>query len=162
TRHVLAACAASQAWWFGGSRPMLCPSMQPGPRSISLAYSVGADDAFMFIAPGGGRMDTGGLRFRPHRRGTAQLQRREQAGWAAVVAISLGAYPAVADRYLLLPHGASVGRGFGPVVVARRPITLPALARRRVGIPGLSTTAWTVLQLMQPDLVPVVVPIAPF
>jgi 1,4-dihydroxy-6-naphthoate synthase len=79
-----------------------------------------------------------------------------------VVAISAGAYPAVADRYLLLPHGASVGRGFGPVVVARRPMALGDLAGRRVGIPGLTTTAWLVLRLMQPAAVPVVVPIFPF
>jgi 1,4-dihydroxy-6-naphthoate synthase len=79
-----------------------------------------------------------------------------------VVAISAGAYPSVADKYLLLPHGASVGRGFGPVVVAKQPLTLAELAGRRVAIPGLSTTAFLVLRLMQPAVVPVVVPIAPF
>jgi 1,4-dihydroxy-6-naphthoate synthase len=68
----------------------------------------------------------------------------------------------VADKYLLLPHGASVGRGFGPVVVAKQPMTLADLAGRRVAIPGLSTTAFLVLRLMQPAVVPVVVPIAPF
>jgi 1,4-dihydroxy-6-naphthoate synthase len=70
------------------------------------------------------------------------------------VAISLGAYPAVADRYLLLPHGASVGRGYGPVVVARQPMTLSDLRGKRVGIPGVDTTAWLVLRLMQADLIP--------
>jgi 5,8-dihydroxy-2-naphthoate synthase len=131
------------------------------PR-IKLAYSVDADDAFMFHALQAERIDTRGLRFLHLRGDTAQLNAIAAAGEADVVAISAGAYPAVAQRYLLLPHGASVGRGFGPVVVSRGPMTLPQLAGRRVGIPGLTTTAWLVLRLMQPQLVPVVIPIVPF
>jgi len=129
---------------------------------ISLAYSVDADDAFMFHALATGAIDARGLTFE-HRRGdTAWLNGLAEAGGADVVAISAGAYPRVADQYLLLPHGASVGRGFGPVVVSKRPLTLAELAGRRVAIPGLSTTAYLVLRLMQPAVVPVVVPIAPF
>ena len=85
-----------------------------------------------------------------------------RTGAADVVAISAGAYPAVAQHYQLLPHGASVGRGFGPVVVAKRPMGPAQLAGLRVGIPGLSTTAWLVLRLIEPRAVPVVVPIFPF
>jgi 1,4-dihydroxy-6-naphthoate synthase len=129
---------------------------------ISLAYSVDADDAFMFHALRAGGVDTRGLAF-THRRGdTSELNALALAGEIDVVAISTGAYPAVADKYLLLPHGASVGRGFGPVLVARQPMALADLVGRRVGIPGLSTTAWLVLRQMQPGLVPIVVPIAPF
>jgi 1,4-dihydroxy-6-naphthoate synthase len=129
---------------------------------ISLAYSVDADDAFMFHALAKGAVDARGLTF-SHRRGdTAWLNGLAEAGGADVIAISAGAYPRVADKYLLLPHGASVGRGFGPVVVAKSPMTLAELAGRRVAIPGLSTTAFLVLRLMQPAVVPVVVPIAPF
>lgn len=135
---------------------------------ISLAYSVDADDAFMFYAlsqaagQAAGHVATHGLTF-VHRRGdTAWLNALAATGGADVVAISAGAYPAVARDYLLLPHGASVGRGFGPVVVAKQPMTLADLAGRRVAIPGLSTTAFLVLRLMQPAVVPVVVPIAPF
>jgi len=130
--------------------------------TISLAYSVDADDAFMFHALRTGDIDTRGLTF-THRRGdTSELNALALAGEIDVVAISAGAYPAVAADYLLLPHGASVGRGFGPVLVARQPMALADLTGRRVGIPGLSTTAWLVLRQMQPGLVPVVVPIAPF
>jgi 1,4-dihydroxy-6-naphthoate synthase len=132
------------------------------PDRIVLAYSVDADDAFMFHALRAGEVDTRGLLFEHRRADTATLNGLAADGAADVVAISAGAYPGVAREYLLLPHGASVGRGFGPVVVAPRPTTLGALAGRRVGVPGLSTTAWLVLQLMQPGLVPVVVPIAPF
>ena len=129
---------------------------------ISLAYSVDADDAFMFHALRAGGVDTRGLAF-THRRGdTSELNALALAGEADVVAISAAAYPAVAGKYLLLPHGASVGRGFGPVLVARQPMALADLAGRRVGVPCLSTTAWLVLRQMQPGLLPVVVPIAPF
>ena len=129
---------------------------------ISLAYSVDADDAFMFHALRAGGVDIRGLAF-THRRGdTSELNALALAGEIDVVAISTGAYPAVADKYLLLPHGASVGRGFGPVLVARQPMALADLAGRRVGVPGLSTTAWLVLRQMQPGLLPVEVPIAPF
>jgi 1,4-dihydroxy-6-naphthoate synthase len=129
---------------------------------ISLAYSVDADDAFMFHALRAGGVDTRGLAF-SHRRGdTSELNALAGAGEIDVVAISAGAFPGVADKYLLLPHGASVGRGFGPVLVAREPMALSDLAGRRIGIPGQSTTAWLVLRQMQPGLLPVVVPIAPF
>jgi 1,4-dihydroxy-6-naphthoate synthase len=129
---------------------------------ISLAYSVDADDAFMFHALTTGVIDARGLSFTHERGDTAWLNALAKAGATDVVAISAGAYPGVADKYLLLPHGASVGRGFGPVVVSRRPMSLADLAGRPVAVPGLSTTAFLVLRLMQPEIVPVVVPIVPF
>src|SRR5215471_15096595 len=129
---------------------------------LTLAYSADADDAFMFHALRAGEIDAGGLTFVHKRDHTAALNRLAQEEGADVVAISLGAYPGVAARYQLLPHGASVGRGFGPVVVARRPMTLADLAGARVGIPGASTTAWLVLRLIQPAAVGVEIPIAPF
>jgi 1,4-dihydroxy-6-naphthoate synthase len=129
---------------------------------ISLAYSVDADDAFMFHALASGAIDTRGLTF-THRRGdTAWLNGLAESGGADVVAISAGAYSRAAANYLLLPHGASVGRGFGPVVVAKKPMRPAELAGRRVAIPGFSTTAFLVLRLIEPGIVPVVVPIAPF
>lgn len=136
--------------------------MDRSDPTIRLAYSVDADDAFMFHALRTGQVDARGLTFVHERADTAALNAAATRESADVVAISLGAYPAVADRYLLLPHGASVGRGFGPVVVARTPMALTELAGKRIGIPGSSTTAWMVLRLMQPNLIPVIVPIAPF
>ena len=131
-------------------------------RALSLAYSVDADDAFMFHALREGRVDTEGLTFSHRRDHTAALNQLAGEGAADVVAVSLGAYPAFAAAYQILPHGASVGRGFGPVVVARRPMTTDALAGARVGIPGRSTTAWLVLRLIQPAAVGVEIPIVPF
>jgi 1,4-dihydroxy-6-naphthoate synthase len=115
---------------------------------VRLAYSVDADDAFMFAALATGAIDLEGLRFDHLRADTASLNDLAANEGADVVAVSLGAYPKLAERYLLLPHGASVGRGFGPVVVAKRP--------------SLSTTAFLVLRLIEPDIVPVLVPISPF
>ena len=129
---------------------------------ISLAYSVDADDAFMFHALRTGAIDTGPFRF-VHRRGhTAALNQLAIDAGADVVAVSVGVYPAIAPRYQMLPHGASVGRGFGPVVVARRPLALADLAGLRVGIPGATTTAWLVLRLIAPGAVGVEIPISPF
>ncbi|MEP6653642.1 MAG: MqnA/MqnD/SBP family protein [Myxococcales bacterium] len=130
--------------------------------NISLAYSVDADDAFMFHALAGGQVAAPGLTFTHRRADTAELNRIALAASADVVAISAGLYPKVADRYLLLPHGASVGRGFGPVVVAPTVIPPAGLAGRRVGIPGLTTTAWMVLKLIEPRAIPVEIPIVPF
>ena len=132
-------------------------------KSISLAYSVDADDAFMFHALREGLIDVPpGVVFTHQRGDTAALNALALGGQADVVAISAGAYPACADRYLLLPHGASVGRGFGPVVVAPDALRPEQLAGKRVGIPGLTTTAWMVLRLIEPRAVPVPIPIVPF
>lgn len=137
-------------------------SLEPKALPIRLAYSVDADDAFMFAALSMGAIDLEGLRFDHLRADTASLNDLAVNEGADVVAVSLGVYPKIADRYLLLPHGASVGRGFGPVVVAKRPLTAFQLKGLRIGVPGLSTTAYMVLRLIQPDLRPVLVPISPF
>jgi 1,4-dihydroxy-6-naphthoate synthase len=136
--------------------------MSPPPPPISLAYSVDADDAFMFYALAHARLDTGGLTFTHRRDHTAALNHIAAQGEADVVAVSLGAYPTLARDYQLLPHGASVGRGFGPVVVAREPMTAAQLAGARVGIPGTSTTAWMVLRLIEPAARGIEIPIFPF
>ena len=130
--------------------------------TISLAYSVDADDAFMFHALRAGAIDVGPLRFTHHRDHTAALNQLAIDAGADVVAVSVGVYPRIASRYQMLPHGASVGRGFGPVVVAPRPLAAPDLAGLRVGIPGATTTAWLVLRLIAPQAIGVEIPIAPF
>lgn len=129
---------------------------------ISLAYSVDADDAFMFYALRCGKIPTEGFRFTHRREDTAALNRLALGGAADVVAISTGVYPAVAAQYQLLPHGASVGRGYGPVVVARERIGVADLVGLRVAIPGFTTTAWLVLRLIEPRVQPVEIPIVPF
>jgi 1,4-dihydroxy-6-naphthoate synthase len=129
---------------------------------ISLAYSVDADDAFMFHAVRVGAVDTDGLRFSHRRADTAALNRLALERAADVVAVSAGVYPAIAADYQMLPHGASIGRGYGPVVVAPRPLSAQQLDGLRIGIPGVTTTAWLVLRLIAPGAVGVEIPIAPF
>ncbi len=130
--------------------------------SISLAYSVDADDAFMFHAVGAGAIDTAGLAFTHRRADTAALNRLAIEQAADVVAVSVGVYPSIAGAYQILPHGASIGRGYGPVVVAPRPLRPDQLNGLRVGIPGATTTAWMVLRLIAPRAAGVEIPIAPF
>jgi 1,4-dihydroxy-6-naphthoate synthase len=132
--------------------------MQP----IRLAFSPDSDDLFMFFALLGGHVDTEGLAFEHERADTESLNERDARGDVDVIAVSMARYPEIAGRYLLLPHGASVGRGYGPVVVAKTPHALSDLSRARIGVPGLKTTAYLVLRLLLPDFEPVVVPIQPY
>jgi 1,4-dihydroxy-6-naphthoate synthase len=134
------------------------------PTRISLAYSTDSDDAFMFWAlePGAGRIDCRGYVFEHHRADTHSLNQAALAGRYDVNAISIATYPRVADRYRLLSHGGSIGAGYGPVVVAKRPMSLEELRDVRVAIPGEGTTAYLVLRLAAGDLQTEVVPITPF
>ena len=138
---------------------MLTPTVPP----IRLSFSPDSDDIFMFWALLNGKIDAEGLTFVADRADTETLNTRAEAGAQAdVIAVSIAQYARVAKDYLLLPHGMSVGRGYGPVVVAKTERTLASLAGQRVGVPGLRTTAYLVLRLLLPEFEPVVVPIAPY
>jgi 1,4-dihydroxy-6-naphthoate synthase len=124
--------------------------------------SPDADDRFMMWAITEGHLDTGRYRFEVHQEPTDLLNARAIRGDADVCAFSFGSWPAIADRWLLLPHGGSMGEGYGPVVVARTPLEPAALAQVRVAVPGLNTTAYLVLRLLAGDVQPVVIPIVPY
>jgi 1,4-dihydroxy-6-naphthoate synthase len=135
----------------------------PEPQPIRLAYSPDSDDAFMFWALTHGRVDTRGLAFTHARADTEALNLGAEAAAAPdVTAVSIHQYAYLADRYLLLPHGGSVGAGYGPVLVAREPSRLEALSHRKIGVPGLRTSAYLVLRLLLSEFEPVIVPVAPF
>ena len=129
---------------------------------LSLAFSPDSDDLFMFWPLLRGKVDAGPYTFEHVRADTQQLNEAAKRGTYDVLAISIATYPHVRDRYLLLPHGGSVGRGYGPVVVASKPTALADLAGKRIGVPGLGTTAYLVLRTLLPDFEPVVLPISPF
>lgn len=129
---------------------------------LRLAFSPDSDDIFMFWALLNGKVDAGGLSFAAERADTETLNARAERGDADVVAVSIAQYARVAKDYLLLPHGMSVGRGYGPVLVSREERDLASLAGKRIGVPGLRTTAYLVLRLLLPELEAVVVPIAPY
>jgi 1,4-dihydroxy-6-naphthoate synthase len=121
-------------------------------ETITVAHSPDSDDAFMFYALAEGRVDTEGLEFRHELSDIESLNRRAMTGELAVTAVSFHAYARLADRYLLLPHGASFGDGYGPVVVATRSVTRAAIAAGEVVVasPGASTTAALALRLWAP------------
>jgi 5,8-dihydroxy-2-naphthoate synthase len=114
---------------------------------IRLGHSPDADDAFMFWALAENRIDTRGFEFEHVLKDIQTLNEWALEGRLEVTAISLHAYPFVQDRYALLPHGASMGSGYGPVVVARRPLTKDELRGVEIAIPGTMTTAFLVLRM---------------
>lgn len=129
---------------------------------LSLAYSTDLDDGFMFWALATGRLDPRAWGFDEldHARAdTATLNRWALSQTHDVVAISIATVPAISEHYQLLPHGGSVGRGYGPVVIARAPTA--SLDGLKVGVPGEGTTCAVLVALAAPKAVPVTVPSAP-
>jgi 1,4-dihydroxy-6-naphthoate synthase len=114
---------------------------------IRVGHSADPDDAFMFWAIEAGRVDTRGLEFEGVASDIETLNRWAVEGRLEVTAISMGAYPSVADRYVLLPHGASMGFGYGPVLVTAEPVAADELAGLEIVIPGRLTTAYLALRL---------------
>jgi 5,8-dihydroxy-2-naphthoate synthase len=125
---------------------------------IRLGHSPDADDAFMFWALAVNRIDTRGFEFEHVLRDIQTLNEWALEGRLEVTAISLHAYPFVQDRYALLPHGASMGSGYGPVVVTRGATTRDELRGLEIAVPGTMTTAFLVLRMYLGDFAYRVVP----
>jgi len=117
------------------------------PETLTLGHSPDPDDAFMFYALADGRIDTGGLRFEHVLQDIETLNRRAMREELDITAVSLHAYAYLQDRYLLLPHGASMGDGYGPMLVAREPLDPRNLGTALVAVPGTMTTAFLGLRL---------------
>ncbi len=126
--------------------------------TIHVAHSPDSDDAFMFYALATGKIDTGGIEFVHELQDIETLNRRALAAELEVTAVSIHAYAYLSDRYMLLPHGASMGEGYGPRLVAREPLTPEQLAGRTVAVPGVLTSAYLALRLFAPGAETVVVP----
>jgi 1,4-dihydroxy-6-naphthoate synthase len=118
---------------------------------IRLGHSPDPDDAFMFWALAENRIDTRGFEFEHVLRDIQTLNEWAREGRLEVTALSLHAYPFVQERYVLLPHGASMGSGYGPVVVARGGLTPEQLREVEIAVPGTMTTAFLVLRLYLGD-----------
>ncbi len=112
---------------------------------IRIGHSADPDDAFMVWALASGRVDTRGFEFELVPEDIQLLNEWALEGKLEVTALSLATYPLVQDRYALLPHGASIGSGYGPIVVARRPLSLEELRGVEIAVPGRLTTAFLVL-----------------
>ena len=127
-------------------------------KTIRVAHSPDSDDAFMFYALADGQIDTQGLSYVHELQDIETLNGRALRGELDVTAVSIHAYAYLSDRYALLPHGASMGDGYGPMLVAKTPMAREDIAGKRVAVPGMMTSAYLALKLFQPDFVPVVVP----
>jgi 1,4-dihydroxy-6-naphthoate synthase len=114
--------------------------------AIRVGHSADPDDAFMAWAFEAGKVETRGLEFELVASDIQTLNQWAVAGRLEVTALSAGAYPAVADRYVLLPHGASFGEGYGPIVVSREELSLDELRDVEIATPGALTTANRVLK----------------
>ena len=126
--------------------------------TIHVAHSPDSDDAFMFYALAQGKIDTEGLRYIHELQDIETLNRRAMRGELEVTAVSIHAYAYLADRYALLPHGASMGDRYGPRLVARQPMSRSDIRGKRIAIPGTLTSAYLALRLFEPQFEPVVVP----
>jgi 1,4-dihydroxy-6-naphthoate synthase len=125
---------------------------------IRIAHSPDSDDAFMFYALTQGVLDVEGLHVEHVLADIETLNRAAFEGTYEISAVSFHAYAHLYERYQVMPSGASFGDGYGPVVVARERLHRDSLRGATVASPGALTTAHLVLQLWQPDVVPVIVP----
>src|SRR5258705_7945716 len=127
-------------------------------RTISLAHSPDSDDAFMFYALATHKLDSGNLEFEHVLKDIQTLNEEAMLGTYDVTAISFHAYAYVADKYALLPHGASIGDNYGPVVVSREAATPEDIATLKIAVPGKLTSAFLALRIYNPDFEFVVIP----
>ena len=131
---------------------------QPRAMELKLAHSPDSDDAFMFYALATKKLPTANLVFKHVLQDIETLNQRAMQGVYDITAASFHAYPYLADRYILLPSGASFGVRYGPIVVARAKPGTDGLRGKRIAVPGKLTTAYLVLQLYEREFEPVFVP----
>jgi 1,4-dihydroxy-6-naphthoate synthase len=114
---------------------------------IRLGHSPDPDDAFMFWALAAGTIDTRGFEFEHVLKDIQTLSEWALEGRLETTAMSLASYPLVQDKYAILPHGASMGSGYGPVVVGTRALSPDELRATEIVVPGEMTTAFLTLRL---------------
>ncbi len=129
-----------------------------GTINLTLGHSPDPDDAFMFYALAKDKIDTGPYKFTHVMEDIQTLNERATRGELDITAISIHAYAYVLDKYALLPAGASMGFGYGPMVVAPQPIAPKDLTGMTIAIPGKMTSAYLELQLAIGEFEPVHVP----
>ena len=126
-------------------------------QRITVAHSPDSDDAFMFYGLASGAVDTGGIEVDQVLSDIETLNRAAFEGKYEVTAVSFHAFAHLLDKYALLPHGASMGDNYGPIVVAKDG-AVREVKGRTIAIPGTLTTAYLALQLYEKDFRHVVVP----
>jgi 1,4-dihydroxy-6-naphthoate synthase len=127
-------------------------------RTITVAHSPDSDDAFMFYGLATHKLDTGALQFTHVLKDIQTLNEEAMRGTYDVTAISFHAYAYISDKYALLPHGASIGDNYGPILVSREPAAPADLSRLKVAVPGTLTSAFLALRIFNQDFAYEVVP----
>lgn len=131
---------------------------QPEIRKITVAHSPDSDDAFMFYGLATNKLETEGLRFEHTLKDIQSLNEDAKNGIYDVTAISFHAYAYVADKYVLLPHGASIGDKYGPIVVSKEQYKPEDIPNLKIAVPGELTSAFLALKIYNPDFQHEVVP----
>ena len=130
----------------------------PGIRTITVAHSPDSDDAFMFYGLATNKLETDGLKFEHTLKDIQSLNEDAKNGVFDVTAISFHAYAYVADKYALLPHGASIGDKYGPILVSNEPRDASEISDMKIAIPGELTSAYLALRIYNKDFQHIVVP----
>jgi 1,4-dihydroxy-6-naphthoate synthase len=127
-------------------------------RQIVCAHSPDSDDAFMFYALATRKVRSNLVQLHHVLEDIESLNRKALEGAYDLTAVSFHAYPFIAEHYVLLASGSSVGDGYGPVVIAASPMEPGEIKGKRIGVPGKMTTAYLALRLKEPDFEAVVLP----
>lgn len=130
----------------------------PEVRTITVAHSPDSDDAFMFYGLATNKLETEGLKFEHTLKDIQSLNEDAKNGVYDVSAISFHAYAYVADKYALLPHGASIGDKYGPILVSKEPRNADEIGQMTIAVPGELTSAFLALRIFNRDFQYVVVP----
>ena len=117
------------------------------PTTLTLGHSPDPDDAFMFYALAKGLIPSHGFEFEHILQDIQTLNERATRGELDISAVSIHAYAYVSDQYALLPSGASMGDGYGPMLVAKRNFSREEIAKKKIAVPGTMTSAFLALQL---------------
>ena len=120
-------------------------------RTITVAHSPDSDDAFMFYGLATHKLDTGSLNFTHVLKDIQTLNEEAFRGTYDVTAVSFHAYAYIADKYLLLPHGASIGDNYGPILVSREPAKAADISTLKIAVPGTLTSAFLALRIFNAD-----------
>jgi len=127
-------------------------------RKISVAHSPDSDDAFMFYGLATNKLETDGLKFEHTLKDIQSLNEAAKQGVYDVTAISFHAFAYIADKYALLPHGASIGDKYGPILVSKEPRKIEEIPNMKIAVPGELTSAFLALRIYNQDFEYVVVP----
>src|SRR5438093_94508 len=116
-------------------------------KTLTLGHSPDPDDAFMFYGLAKELIPTHGFKFKHVLQDIQTLNERATRGELDISAISIHAYAYVSDKYALLPSGASMGDGYGPMLVAKKKLSKAEIAGKKIAVPGTMTSAFLALQL---------------